>query len=189
MPSISSSALTTIVMYSPLPLKTVAFANKVYRNATLYVPKGSLERYQAAEAWKDFWTIKEFDSTQEVVVSLNHSKAKLGVGGMLNLIATVTPEDIPFNTVTWTSSDTDVATVDNNGVVTAVAEGTVTISAIVGDKSATCIVTVGDLSGINQLRIDDSQSIIYDLQGRRVLNTENLKSGLYIINGKKTVIK
>ena len=188
MPTVPSDKFTAIRMFSPGPLDVEEFDPKVYRTATLYVPKGSLARYQVADVWKKFWNIKEFDSTQEVVVSLNHSKAKLGVGGMLNLIATVTPEDIPFNTVTWTSSDTDVATVDNNGVVTAVAEGTVTISAIVGDKSATCIVTVGDLSGINQLRIDDSQSIIYDLQGRRVLNTENLKSGLYIINGKKTVI-
>ena len=44
--------------------------------------------------------------------------------------------------VTWTSSDPAVATVDENGVVTAVANGTATITASIGDLSATCEVTV-----------------------------------------------
>ena len=42
---------------------------------------------------------------------------------------------------------------------------------------------------INNLMIDNGQLTIYDLQGRKVLNTENLKRGIYIINGKKVVIK
>ena len=44
-------------------------------------------------------------------------------------------------------------------------------------------------SGINQLPIDNGQLTIYDLMGRKVTDTENLKGGIYIINGKKTVIK
>lgn len=63
MPTIPSDKLTSITLFSPVPLKTSEFANKVYRNATVYVPKGSLERYQAADMWKNFWTIQEFDTT------------------------------------------------------------------------------------------------------------------------------
>ena len=63
MPTIPSDKLTSITLFSPVPLKTSEFANKVYRNATVYVPKGSLERYQAADVWKNFWTIQEFDTT------------------------------------------------------------------------------------------------------------------------------
>lgn len=37
-----------------------------------------------------------------------------------------------------------------------------------------------------QLAIDNSQLIIYDLQGRRIIDTDNLK-GLYIVNGRKKV--
>lgn len=44
-------------------------------------------------------------------------------------------------------------------------------------------------SGINQLLIDNGQLTIYDLAGRKVLNRENLKGGIYIVNGKKVVFK
>ena len=42
---------------------------------------------------------------------------------------------------------------------------------------------------IEQLTIDKSQLTIYDLKGRKVTDTENLKGGIYIVNGKKVVIK
>ena len=63
MPTVPSDKLTSITVRSPHPLETEAFANKVYRNATLYVPEGSLARYQSADVWKNFWTIEEFDPT------------------------------------------------------------------------------------------------------------------------------
>ena len=63
MPIVPSDKLTNITLFSPIPLETAEFTNKVYRNATVYVPEGSLERYQTADVWKNFWTIKEFDST------------------------------------------------------------------------------------------------------------------------------
>ena len=44
-------------------------------------------------------------------------------------------------------------------------------------------------NGIEQLTIDKSQLTIYDLSGRKVQNTENLKGGIYIVNGKTVVIK
>ena len=43
-------------------------------------------------------------------------------------------------------------------------------------------------NGIGTLTIDYSQLNIYDLTGRKVTDTENLKGGIYIINGKKVVI-
>lgn len=44
-------------------------------------------------------------------------------------------------------------------------------------------------SGIENLTIGNGQLIIYELSGRKVTDTENLKGGIYIINGKKVVIK
>ena len=41
---------------------------------------------------------------------------------------------------------------------------------------------------VEQLTMDNSQLTIYDLTGRRVMNTENLK-GVYVVGGKKMVIK
>ena len=58
----------------------------------------------------------------------------------VTLTATVQPNNTT-DTVVWSSSDENVATV-NNGVVTAAANGTATITATAGDKTATCTVTV-----------------------------------------------
>ena len=63
----------------------------------------------------------------------------------VTLTATVTPSNATNKSVMWTSSNTDVATVSSTGVVTAVADGTATITATTADGtnlSATCEVTV-----------------------------------------------
>ena len=44
-------------------------------------------------------------------------------------------------------------------------------------------------SGINQLVLDNGQLTIYDLMGRKVTDTENLKGGIYIVNGRKVVVE
>ncbi len=75
-------------------------------------------------------------------ITLNRTEATLTEGESLTLTATVAPDNATDKTVAWSSSNAAVATVDNNGVVTAVAEGTATITAKAGDKEATCVVTV-----------------------------------------------
>ena len=76
-------------------------------------------------------------------VSLDKSEATLTAkDATLALNVTVLPEDAADKTVTWSTSDENVATVDANGVVTAVANGKATITATAGGFSATCEVTV-----------------------------------------------
>ncbi len=75
-------------------------------------------------------------------INLNPSSAELEVAQSLTLIATVIPEDATDKTVTWTSSDSNIASVDQNGNVTALALGTATITASCGEVSATCAITV-----------------------------------------------
>jgi len=62
-------------------------------------------------------------------ISLNKTDLFLAVGNSETLSATVAPADATNKAVTWTSSNTGVATVDENGKVTAVAAGTATITA------------------------------------------------------------
>lgn len=82
------------------------------------------------------------ESTIEVSsVSLNTATIEMVEGETFNLVATVLPKDAEYDGVTWASSDASVASV-NSGTVTAVKEGTATITASAGGKSATCTVTV-----------------------------------------------
>ncbi len=77
------------------------------------------------------------------VTSVTLDKTTLGLveGGQAVLTATVSPDNATDPTVTWTSSNTSVATVED-GMVTAVKAGTATITAKAGDKTAKCTVTV-----------------------------------------------
>lgn len=77
-------------------------------------------------------------------VSLNKDSLSLEPGGSEALTATVTPDNATNKKVTWSSSAPDVAVVDASGNLTAVAEGTATITAATedGGKTATCTVTV-----------------------------------------------
>ncbi len=77
-------------------------------------------------------------------VSLNKDTLYLEVGGSETLVATV----VGSATAVWTSSNTNVATVDQNGKVTAVAEGTATITVTAGTATATCTLTVEDVQPI-----------------------------------------
>ena len=77
-------------------------------------------------------------------VLLDESSITLDVGGSKTLAATVTPENATNKKVRWTSDNETVATVSEDGVVTAVAGGTAVITATTHDGlfTATCTVTV-----------------------------------------------
>lgn len=72
-------------------------------------------------------------------ITLDKTSLELAVNGTHTLVATTTPSGAD---VTWTSSDATIAKVEG-GKVTALKEGTATITAKAGDKTATCSVTVG----------------------------------------------
>lgn len=86
--------------------------------------------------------IKEPDPILVSTVIVAPDTLNLTVGSTGTLTATVGPDTATNQAVTWASSDANIATVDENGVVTAVAPGTATITATAGDVSATCEVTV-----------------------------------------------
>lgn len=77
-------------------------------------------------------------------VTLDKTSLTLDVGGTETLTATVEPANATNKAVTWSSDNISVATVDANGLVTAVAEGTATITVTTedGSKTATCTVIV-----------------------------------------------
>ena len=75
-------------------------------------------------------------------VSLNKTELTLEIGQSETLVATVKPDDATDKTVTWSSSDQTVATVDGNGLVTAIKTGYAVVYAKSGDEQAMCSVQV-----------------------------------------------
>lgn len=88
---------------------------------------------------KDGWVPVEIIDVASV--ALDQTEFTLTVGESAQLTATVLPENASDPTVSWSSSDPAVATVEG-GLVTALGKGTAVITATAGGQSATCTVTV-----------------------------------------------
>lgn len=83
-------------------------------------------------------------------VTLDKNTATIAVNGTVELTPTVSPSNATNKAVTWSSSNTSIATV-SNGVVTGKAAGnaTITVTTMDGSYTATCTVTVKTLSSIS----------------------------------------
>lgn len=106
-------------------------------------------------------------STAVTSVTMDKTTASINVGASVTLTATVLPDNATTKTVTWSSSDTEIATVDNNGNVTGIKEGTatVTVTTTDGKKTAVCEVTVMDPSSKTIIAVDPQEKIINIAKG------------------------
>ena len=114
-------------------------------------------------------------------ITLDITEADMVEEDVLQLTATVLPDETTVKTVEWSTSDETVATVDEQGLVTAVAPGTViiTVSTTDGsDLSATCTITVSPKVGIFHVNATNGEGQIFTLDGRK-LNT--LQKGINIV--------
>ena len=103
-------------------------------------------------------------------------KAKnLSLRESVQLEATIEPEDATNKNVTWTSSNPDVATVNENGVVTAAGEGnaTITVTTVDGGYQATCIISVSNENHVSGVSLNKSQLNL------RIGETEQLTATVY----------
>ena len=92
-------------------------------------------------------------------VTIDQTTLTLEKGADAQLTATVEPADADNKNVTWTSSDTAVATVDNTGKVTAVGKGTavITVTTEDGNFTATCAVTVEEHIAVTGVTLDQAE--------------------------------
>ncbi|MBR2801283.1 MAG: Ig-like domain-containing protein [Erysipelotrichaceae bacterium] len=84
----------------------------------------------------------QYQYTALTGIKLSKSTHSIYAGNTSSLAVTLTPADASARNVTWKSSNTSVATVDANGKITAKNPGTTKITATVGNKTATCTITV-----------------------------------------------
>ena len=76
-------------------------------------------------------------------ITIDYDPSFLEVGDVKELIATVKQDDVVINgSVTWTTSDSSIATVSNDGIVTGISAGNATITASYLETTASCLITV-----------------------------------------------
>ncbi|MDE7452588.1 MAG: Ig-like domain-containing protein, partial [Paramuribaculum sp.] len=142
-------------------------------------------------------------------IEMELADVELTEGESTTLKAIITPENATEKSVTWSSSDSSVASVDASGLVTALKAGTATITATTSNGlTASCTVTVKaksagidgiDSEGESAVRVEGGNIIapegseVFDLSGRRVSVTSP-RPGIYIVRipgGKavKTMVK
>ncbi len=111
----------------------------------------AVERHAHIEDGKGVASVNITGKVSLVGISLNKTSVTLNKGATDNLTVSYNPTNTTDSkTVTWSSGNTSVAKVDQNGKITAVNKGTTTITAKVGSKTASCNVTVKvPLTGIS----------------------------------------
>jgi len=94
-------------------------------------------------------------------ISLDQTSLVLKTGLTYSLKVTISPEDAFDKNVTWSSSNTDVATVNENGLVTAVAPGkaSITVSSDYKNKTANCEVVVK--APVSEITLDKESLTLY----------------------------
>ena len=138
----------------------------------LITPKGITYNIESPFGTAGTWTLKVYDLTNEEMyynisltinaipvqtITLNESTFSLQEEGTLQLTATVNPTNATNSVIDWTSNNEAVATVDDNGLVTAVSVGQATIAATAVDGSnvyGSCIVTVTAKPSTTNVDID-----------------------------------
>lgn len=151
---------------TPPVLDSWQIFGEVDKNIPVYVPAASIADYQGAEGWKDFTNIvamQVYNVYYYVGEELVHT-AQVAYGEAIPVYV-YEPTEEGYTFLGWVGESYEVMPAHD-----------VTYTANIDN-------------GIEQFVIDNSQLIIYDLTGRRITNAENLKGGIYIINGKKVVIK
>lgn len=123
---------------------------------TLHVPESSLAAYFTAPYWCNFANIVG-DAVELTDLTLNKESAELLIGQQLTLNATIQPTNANIDSIEWSSSNEEIATVVN-GVVTANALGECDIIATCLDKRAICHVKV--VEQIATITLDQHRALL-----------------------------
>ena len=162
---------------------------------TVYQPGGYYSADEDVTLYAQWMQVVEPPANVPVEsISLDKIEATIKIGGNIQLTATVTPDNATNKNVSWESSNTAVATVDNTGYVTAKSEGTATITAKTedGEKTATATITIEKEITDNQGPTIISITGEKDLEGNyKVIIKATDESGIQkvLVNGAEITTK
>ncbi|MCH5227227.1 MAG: Ig-like domain-containing protein [Muribaculaceae bacterium] len=180
-------------------ISSQSLSNSPYSINVSSLPDGDLivitniyNNFGEIESAKSFRITKSSIIIAEEII-LNKNQVELYINETVELEATILPEDATDKSVEWSSSDESVATVSEEGEVTALSVGKAIITARCGDVSATCEVTVQKSSGLERLFANPDNSLsVYTTDGVlikrdcKVGELKTLHKGIYIIvSGKE----
>lgn len=120
---------------TPPDVKASTFQDADYDRINLLVPRKNVDAYKEHEVWGKFKNIGH-----STVLKVEPAKSEMLIDETLELQIERTP-DIENEPIVWSSSNANVAKV-NNGIVTALAEGTAEITASCDGMTAVCQITV-----------------------------------------------
>lgn len=185
----------------PLAATNKLFDSQIFSSATLYVADKSLERYKTISPWSYFLNIvgKDFENGEKPAPTQIRILPVLFPGESMKLCA-IAEQDSAFESLSWSSSDSSIISVNGDGVAKALGLGTASISATTenGISAVLEILVIEDYVNASvDLNIvnEYSKQNVYTLDG--ILLIENaipeeirlLNPGIYIIGGKKVVVK
>jgi len=119
---------------TPITIPVNVFKDVDFNTCFLRVPATSVNSYQKADGWKEFKNIIAL----YVEITLDIEEICLLTGTTMPLTATV----FGSNITEWNSNNPGVATVNNNGTITAVSPGSTVITVSASGNEATCTITV-----------------------------------------------
>lgn len=128
---------------------TVTNTTTSYGSLQYNIPSPRFTTYTSAQAAIQIYKTAD-DPIFATSIEVTPSSASIGISEVINLNVAFTPSNTNQNSITWSSSDSNKASVSTNGVVTGVAVGTATITATVatasGTTTDTCSITVSEIA-------------------------------------------
>lgn len=122
------------------------FSKNTYRDAYLFLPNGNITSYEEDQYWKNFINIYQAEFVPIETIKIESQELEIGYNESIELLVKITPDNASIKELTWTSSNPNILSVDEKGIITSYDKsGEVTISASTKDGSnldTSCVVKI-----------------------------------------------
>ncbi len=179
--------LTKFYSYAPLPPlcgdQALDDINKW--KCTLMVPNQSADEYKAAAQWKEFFFVDEMETVLVAMINLNAEELELFMGKTFQLEASVLPVNATNQKLLYTSSNPDIVSVDEGGLLTAIKPGEtfITVNSADGNATKKCKVRVAEEAGMENVKDDNNLVLTRTVNGYCVNGALGSILEVYSIDG------